>query len=176
MLREDFTFPIITTTSTTNNKVTYLAEVAPSLWRISSLEVHPNSYHLQVEVINGRKGFSTARFSEMAVDANYQEDKMDMLWEDFNDDEMEEALTSNVSLNLETHNNHHQECCNEEDHAREILYQPDLKMSNEQTRTTCSSNALMVSQKRNKMILLFKVLMKKLLLLHNMGSFKKHRS
>lgn len=100
------------------------------------------------------------------------ENKMDLLWEDFNDEDDEES-ESQFSLDISGLN---EEECSEEngsEDAGELLYVQALEMSQTSTGT---GGSLAVSQKKNKMILALKVLMKKFLLMHNMGRFKKYRS
>lgn len=179
MVTEEFSFPTIY-----NNNVTHFT-VTSSLWRISSLEVYSDFDQFE---ITGEKGIFRGSFprdigetegefhrglTEMEV-----ENKMDLLWEDFNnedhdeddgddDEDFDQGQSSLGISGLEDHESYEK---NGLEDAAELCCVQTLKMSK------TGPTSLVLSQKKHKMVLVLKFLMKKLLLLQKMARMKRRGS
>ncbi|CAA2962174.1 Hypothetical predicted protein [Olea europaea subsp. europaea] len=148
MKTEDFTFPRVDPEHLT---------IIPSLWRISSL-VHSNRTDFDLE--NGTRGqIFRNSFSKVQGEMNKgarkaaaaeEEEKMDMLWEDFNEEMIHQSISSAESSGSDS--------------------EPENK---EEAIEECSRCHLeSVSPKKKNLVLVVKVF-KKLFLLQNEALIKK---
>jgi hypothetical protein len=98
MLTEEFSFPKVT-----SNTIPHHFTISASPWRVSSL-VYPD-YNLDEDNYGRGEGFSRKSFSyleskmkreilDAAASPETSEEKMDMLWEDFNEELQRESKSS----------------------------------------------------------------------------------
>ncbi|KAG8383341.1 hypothetical protein BUALT_Bualt04G0002400 [Buddleja alternifolia] len=185
MVTDEFTFPVIT-----NNNVAVNLTVLPPLWRISSIN-NNNSADAELELQeNGRKRTRIFRRSFIEIEAQIgkveeeeeeeeeyddvkakaEEEKMDMLWEDFNDNlhlQLQGAVNSCSSTSsacsgyeFERNNNNNNYYNGEEFGSREESTDDIVHDHNTPTK------------KKNFEVVVVKML-KKLSLLQNMAKIKK---
>ncbi|KAL2236284.1 UNVERIFIED_CONTAM: hypothetical protein Sindi_0820100 [Sesamum indicum] len=171
---EDFTFPIITT-----NNLVRLA-VLPPLWRISSVNNQSDEFEFQE---NGRKRHVCRSFSEVedqimhkdaygrTIGGNDEkaetEEKMDMLWEDFNEELQDScnaignsSIGSSGSDSEPHHYYYHHHKYNSKNLEKEF-----------ETADEYGHEEAMPTKKKNMELVL--KMMKKLGLLQNKGRIKK---
>ncbi|KAJ6349684.1 hypothetical protein OIU77_007125 [Salix suchowensis] len=90
---EDFSFPKVT------NPLPHFA-ISPSLWRVSSL-VHPDYRYEddERELAFLKQRFAFTRSQELKIDST--EEKMDRLWEKFNDEELQRDSSDSLGRKKE---------------------------------------------------------------------------
>lgn len=153
MNTEEFTFPIITT-----NDVVHLNTVLPPLWRISSINSDSGADPDHQSGRRRRKIFSEitdngARDEELTVVGKSEEaeEKMDILWEDFNEELSIQSSSAAASISEDDHNYNGEE---EFETAQEF------------------DDFIPTSTKKKNLELVVKML-KKVFLIQNMAHFKK---
>ncbi|CAA0839279.1 Unknown protein [Striga hermonthica] len=108
---EDFTFPVIITSNNVN--------VFPSLWRISSVDESDNicaqNSERQIGVIFRKRIFTSSPYLESDKNGKLDggskadEEKMDVLWEDFNEELLQDGLGNDFESNSNDVSNCHME-------------------------------------------------------------------
>ncbi|KAJ6951208.1 hypothetical protein NC653_040557 [Populus alba x Populus x berolinensis] len=155
---EDFSFPRIT------NPLPHFA-ISPSLWRVSSL-VYPDYCYEddERELPFFKQSFSFTTCQELKIESI--EEKMDRLWEKFNDDELQRASSDSLggkkgSYSVDSLDS---ECARGE---LKHLYRvkKELKISKSDTNIMISAST---QSKRQQIVMVFKVLKK--IFLHPISS------
>ncbi|KAL3564627.1 hypothetical protein D5086_032673 [Populus alba] len=155
---EDFSFPRIT------NPLPHFA-ISPSLWRVSSL-VYPDycSEDDERELPFFKQSFSFTTCQELKIESI--EEKMDRLWEKFNDDELQRASSDSLggkkgSYSVDSLDS---ECARGElKHLCRV--KKELKISKSDTNIMISAST---QSKRQQIVMVFKVLKK--IFLHPISS------
>ncbi|KAK4417452.1 hypothetical protein Salat_2570800 [Sesamum alatum] len=174
---EEFTFPIITT----SNNALRLA-VLPPLWRISSISNQPDEFEFHE---NGRKRHVCRSFSEvedqiMQKDAygrtaarndettqtEEAEEKMDMLWEDFN-----EELQGNANSYIESSGSDSEPRYYYHHKYNSKNLEEGFETAEEYSINTVHQETTMPKKKKNLELVL--KMMKKLVFLQNKARIKK---
>ncbi|PIN15786.1 hypothetical protein CDL12_11595 [Handroanthus impetiginosus] len=184
MITEEFSFPIIS-----SNNVVHLT-VLPPLWRISSIN-QSDADRLELQenagrnIINKRKVISRS-FSEVEgeiinkenndtinlekaeaeAEAEAQE-KMDMLWEDFNDEAASNYSVENTTAS-DTHELFNDHTTNNDFHVPEYS-----EFEGDQPNSTIVHESERPCRKRKKQLETVGKMIKKLFLLQNMARIKK---
>lgn len=155
---EDFSFPRIT------NPLPHFA-ISPSLWRVSSL-VYPDycSEDDERELPFFKQSFSFTTCQELKIESI--EEKMDRLWEKFNDEELQRASSDSLggtkgSYSVDSLDS---ECARGElKHLCRV--KKELKISKPDTNIMISAST---QSKRQQIVMVFKVLKK--IFLHPISS------
>ncbi|GER27958.1 cysteine proteinases superfamily protein [Striga asiatica] len=172
---EDFTFPVIITSNDVN--------VFPSLWRICSIDQSDNCAHNsehQIGIIFRKRIFTSLPHLESDKNGKLDggskadEEKMDELWEDFNEELLQDGLGNNLETNfsdgsncpLELSSNYSEICYSNGDDQSDDWFRDDFE---EGLKMECG-----ILKRKN--LDLWGKMLKKLFLLQNIAAVKKKSS